>query len=110
LSNWHEGQIAYEKALASRDAGTPFDIVLMDMQMPVMDGYTATEKLRDADYTSPVIALTANAMAGDEEKCREAGCDGYATKPIDRVRLFSTIAQFLKQSVSETEDPAILDA
>ena len=97
------GQIAYHKALAAQDQENPFDVILMDMQMPVMDGYTAAGKLRDAGYSAPIIALTANAMAGDEEKCREAGCDGYATKPIERAKLLDTIAHFLGQNCSASE-------
>jgi CheY-like chemotaxis protein len=94
------GQIALDLALAAQQTGNPFDIILMDMQMPVMDGYEATQKLRSAGYRGPIIALTAHAMTGDRQRCMDAGCDDYFTKPIDPKRLVGAIEPWVTREPS----------
>lgn len=79
------------------------DIVLMDMQMPVMDGYTASQRLRQHGYNQPIVALTANAMVGDEAKCRQVGCTHYLTKPIDLDSLLQMVREAMLQSRAEVE-------
>jgi CheY-like chemotaxis protein len=77
------------------------DLILMDMSLPVIDGWTATRQLKSTPDTSaiPIIALTAHAMSGDEQKARESGCDDYDTKPIDLARLLQKIETQLKRGV-----------
>jgi PAS domain S-box-containing protein len=109
------GQEAVDKALtAAADQKTdgqvpepPFDLILMDIQMPVMDGYEAARQLRRGGFAGPIIALTAHAMPQDVRRCTDAGCDFHLSKPIDRRVLIETIAKFLVAPSSASEDGSI---
>ena len=87
-----DGAEGVEETLSAARGGNPYDVVLMDIQMPVMDGYAATALLRSSGYRGRIIALTANAMAGERERCLTAGFDDYLTKPIERAKLFRAVA------------------
>jgi signal transduction histidine kinase/DNA-binding response OmpR family regulator len=92
------GAAAYESWLAARSAGTRYDLVLMDVHMPGIDGTEACRRIRAAEATleeprTPIIALTANAFAEDREACLEAGMDGFLVKPLDRERLAAALAK-----------------
>lgn len=94
------GEIAVKHALEAVEAGNPFDVVLMDMQMPVLDGYDAARRLRIEGYGRPIVALTAHAMSTDGQKCLDAGCDGYETKPIQPRRLIQIVRDFAQVGMS----------
>ena len=93
----HDGQQALEKYAAGR-----FDLILMDMQMPRMNGYEAAAALRRRGHCVPIIAMTASAMKGDREKCIRAGCDDYLAKPIDSQELRKSMENNLNSHPSAT--------
>jgi CheY-like chemotaxis protein len=103
-----DGALAVAEALEAQQGGGPYDVILMDMQMPELDGYGATGKLRIRGYRAPIVALTAHAMAGDRDRCIAAGCDDYLTKPVDRVALLETIARVCQRSSNRAAAAPVL--
>ncbi len=85
-----DGAQGVEMALAS-----PPDLILMDMSLPVMDGYTATRKIRETQSALPIIGLSAHAMQSDIDRAKEAGCTDYLTKPVDDNLLFKMLDKYL---------------
>ncbi len=94
-----DGKQALEKALAAMEAlaagrdAEAFDVVLMDMQMPVLDGYDAARRLRQAGYAGPIIAVTGHTRDYDRQRCIEAGCNDYLAKPVEREALLAMVAR-----------------
>ncbi len=94
------GQLAVDLVRERIGSANQFDFIFMDMQMPVLDGYSATGAIRQLGFEKPIVALTAHAMAGDREKCLACGCDMYMTKPVKRDHLIGVVRQFLSQAES----------
>jgi CheY-like chemotaxis protein len=97
------GQVAIDLTRAAREGNRPFEIIVMDVQMPVLDGLAATRKLRAEGFTKPIVALTARAVSTDRDKCLAAGCDDFLPKPITRAELVRLLAAHLKRSRARSE-------
>ena len=90
------GRVACDAAMAAWKGGQPFDLILMDLQMPQLDGYEATALLRSRGYTGRIVALISDcAFFGTIEKCMTAGCDGHAAKPITFEMLRDVVRRYL---------------
>ena len=101
-----DGHVAVEEILRAQRAGRPFDCILMDMEMPVVDGYQAVLQLREAGCRTPIIALTAHSMRGDRDRCLQAGCDAYAAKPIEPGMLVRLVARYCQAKPEEAGLPS----
>ena len=97
------GKEALDIVMEQSKKGNTFDLVVMDMQMPVMDGYSATRAIRSNGFTFPIIALTAHSMFEDRQKCLDVGCDDYISKPINREDFLAKISKYAK-SEKKTEN------
>jgi PAS domain S-box-containing protein len=113
----NNGQIALKKMEESRMNHQEFDVVLMDLQMPVMDGYTASKEIQKVKHLKniPIIAMTADAMCGTQQRTADAGMDDYLTKPIDPYALFNVLVKWIKpgerkrpEGFEQIKDNAIL--
>ncbi|QOV89120.1 PAS domain S-box protein [Humisphaera borealis] len=100
------GRTAVELVTAAVVAGRPFDLILMDMQMPEVDGYEATRQIRALGHKTPIVAFTAHAMKEERGHCIAAGCDDFASKPIDRAALLATLGRFLPRFANSVESNA----
>ncbi len=102
---WHVKAVENGKLALEEASNKKYDIILMDVQMPEMDGFDSTRNIRqfenDKDYHTPIVAMTAHAMKGDREKCLAAGMDYYITKPVNPSELYDTIEKFAAQLPAE---------
>lgn len=100
------GEIGRDLALSALRVDRPFALVLMDMQMSKMDGYTATRELRALGYRGPIVAVTAHCMQGDREKCLSAGCDDFIPKPVERESFIAVCKKWMMRDEPEALLPA----
>jgi CheY-like chemotaxis protein len=96
------GQQAVARGLEAEGAAVPYDLILMDLQMPEMDGYAATAALRAAGYQGRIVALTAHTSDEDRDQCLASGFDGFAKKPIQKSELLATCREQMNAAHSKT--------
>jgi CheY-like chemotaxis protein/HPt (histidine-containing phosphotransfer) domain-containing protein len=105
-----DGKAAYYEAMSAAARGEPFDLILMDMRMPKLDGCETTQLLRDSKYRGPIVALTANATERDRVRCSTAGHNEFLTKPIDARKIAGILAHFLGRRTQAESGSITADA
>ncbi|QEG36947.1 PAS domain S-box protein [Bythopirellula goksoeyrii] len=109
IAQAEDGLHALEMLEQSTSQGKPWDLILLDMQMPRMDGYQAAARMREIGFEGPIIALTADAMHGDMQQCLESGCNAYLSKPIDTQQLLNVVTHFTnQQNEQDVVSPRVL--
>jgi two-component system CheB/CheR fusion protein len=106
VTSAENGRVAIKRIKEAEKAGEPFDLVTMDMQMPVLDGYEATRRLRKSGFSKPIVAVTAHAMQGDRQTCMDAGCTDYITKPLDGPKFLTMLAHHLRNAMPAETAPS----
>jgi CheY-like chemotaxis protein/HPt (histidine-containing phosphotransfer) domain-containing protein len=101
-----DGRSACDAAFAAQNENRDFDVILLDMELPQLDGYTAATMLRLQGFCGPIVALTANDAAGERERCVASGCTQYLHKPVDRERLVRTVGDHLARRCGGSTQPA----
>ncbi|HRX79237.1 MAG TPA: response regulator, partial [Pirellulaceae bacterium] len=96
VSEAEDGELAVAAVAESMSNGDTYDLVLLDMQMPKLDGYGAAKAIRRLGYTNPIIALTADAMQGDMKRCIDSGCNDYLSKPINKALMLTKVKAYVE--------------
>jgi PAS domain S-box-containing protein len=99
-----DGQVAIQTVMQSIAEGKTFDLILLDMQMPRLDGYETAKRLRSLGFGGPIIALTADAMQGDMSRCIASGCNDYLSKPIDKSVMLKLVSDYVSGSPKNAPD------
>ena len=95
------GEQALDLIRDAQEEGRPFDVILMDMQMPILDGYAATRQLRQIGFTIPILAVTGRVLSEERKKCFEVGCDDFLAKPFHRADLIARVANCVRGNDTE---------
>lgn len=101
------GEAAVDLVRDAEKEGNQFDVILMDMQMPILDGYTATRQIRKIGLKTPILALTGRVLSAEREKCIEAGCDDFLAKPFHRADLIAKVVRCVRETTTNQSEGSL---